>query len=344
MENGARPCQGVKQSQSRGSGFKRINLNKAHLGLERERQINPKLPPQAFRRYTRAGAPNEGSFTEFEKSRGPRLGLTNAEIQKIGQTYCCIRQSRLNTDAEKRNAQREQFRRFECKQHEDQIVHLMKNKRKKPLVLLPPPESEEELKKPSMPRIRTLSRSQLPTRKVFNVPLLEPQSGEQKPELEVDLFEMMRNLPKKDPLFPIFETDCRIVRGSNKGKPTDSKNCLKQGLSDRMGDESTNSRFFKCYPPHMYIPTDKQRPVWADRLITSLGSGHWHLPLQHHSSVETVFKANYIDEEDLKGMQREHCVERTDKDRRRIVFRSEYTTQYQDLGKVSRKLNKPRQR
>ncbi len=75
------------------------------------------------------------------------------------------------------------------------------------LVLLPPPESEEELKKPSTPRIRTLSRSQLPKRKVFNVPLLEPQSGEQKPELEVDLFEMMRNLPKKEPLFPIFETD-----------------------------------------------------------------------------------------------------------------------------------------
>ena len=42
----------------------------------------------------------------------------------------------------------------------------------------------------------------------------------------------------------------------------------------------------------MYIPTDKQRPVWADRLITSLGSGHWHLPLQHHSSVETVFKVS----------------------------------------------------
>ena len=84
------------------------------------------------------------------------------------------------------------------------------------LVLLPPPESEEELKKPSMPRIRTLSRSQLPTRKVFNVPLLEPQSGEQKPELEVDLFEMMRNLPKKDPLFPIFETDVR--KSSQKGK------------------------------------------------------------------------------------------------------------------------------
>ncbi|CAG5095889.1 Oidioi.mRNA.OKI2018_I69.XSR.g14386.t1.cds [Oikopleura dioica] len=332
MENGARPHQGVKQSQSRGSGFKRINLNKAHLGLERERQINPKLPPQSFRRYTRAGAPNEGSFTEFEKSRGPRLGLTNAEIQKIGQTYCCIRQSRLNTDAEKRNAQREQFRRFECKQHEDQIIDLMKNKRKKPLVLLPPRESEEELKKPSTPRIRQLSRSQLPKKKVFNVPLLEPQSGEQKPELEVDLFEMMKNLPKKEPLFPIFETDCRIVRGSNKGSQQIARTVSNRGSPIEWETSPLTADFSSA--THRICIFQQ----------TSNVHGHWHLPLQHHSSVETVFKANYIDEEDLKGMQREHCVERTDKDRRRIVFRSEYTTQYQDLGKVSRKLNKPRQR
>ena len=80
--------------------------------IQCEPQINPEFKQSSQHRLGN-GLRTEASFAEFSKKRAKRLGLSDDEHRKIGQTYSCIRQSRRNTEAEQRNCVRESFRGFE---------------------------------------------------------------------------------------------------------------------------------------------------------------------------------------------------------------------------------------
>ena len=72
------------------------------------------------------------------------------------------------------------------------------------------------------------------------------------------------NWPKRPPVV-------RIIRGTRSGKPIGHPDMLAQISKNTSNQGSTNTEAYKSYNSSVYRP--RGRPIWADRLITSIGSG-----------------------------------------------------------------------
>ena len=77
------------------------------------------------------------------------------------------------------------------------------------------------------------------------------------------------NWPKRPPVV-------RIIRGTRSGKPIGHPDMLAQISKNTSNQGSTNTEAYKSYNSSVYRP--RGRPIWADRLITSIGSGEQSIP------------------------------------------------------------------
>lgn len=98
------------------------------------------------------------------------------------------------------------------------------------------------------------------------------------------------NWPKRPPVV-------RVIRGTRFRKPIGHPDMLAQISKNTTNQGTTNTEAFKSYDSSVYRP--RGRPIWADRLITSIGSGHWYLPHLHTSSISTEYRPKYITEADV---------------------------------------------
>jgi hypothetical protein len=125
-------------------------------------------------------------------------------------------------------------------------------------------------------------------------------------------------------------TQKRIIRGQNNDKPTGRKDLIRSALcSKKFYGETTCQASYKPYTNSSYLPKARQRPIWADRVVTSIGSGHWYLPFNHASGIGTDYRIQYVTEDEMEKSQRgkrRHIVEKN----RKSSSRSEYTAQFQD--------------
>ena len=73
------------------------------------------------------------------------------------------------------------------------------------------------------------------------------------------------NWPKRPPVV-------RIIRGTPAGKPLGHPDMYQQiSKNKRFEGNTTTNEAYKAYDSSVYRP--RGRPIWADRLITSIGSG-----------------------------------------------------------------------
>jgi len=301
----------VQRSASRGTAFARVQMNKGHLGLC-EPQINPEFKQSSQHRLGN-GLRTEASFAEFSKKRAKRLGLSDDEHRKIGQTYSCIRQSRRNTEAEQRNCVRESFRGFEKERDmaagrgslypssgQGRTVYLNLSGKSAAAAGSKCERATEALGKMSVKGDDETKRDHLSAR--------ESSAPEQKKAIL---------------------TQKRIVRGQNKDKPTGRKDLIKSALcSKHFYGETTCQSSYKRYPNSLYSPNVRQRPIWADRVVASIGSGHWYLPFNHHSGIGTDYRINYVTENEVQDQVARRRNHHAAQNHRKLTFRSEYTAQF----------------
>jgi len=304
----------VGKSPSRGGAFARIHMNKGHLGLC-EPQINPEFKNGGERRASNP-LRTEASFAEFSKNRGARLGLTDEEHKKIGQTYSCIRQSRLNTEAERRNCVRESFRGFE-KERDWAALNASLYPSARRTVFL-----DKEVVKESN-KAEQDARGEKSGLGDEGCGHIEPK----KVPSAQDVYQKLIASPTQARRPTL--TQKRIIRGQKNDKPTGRKDLIKSALcSKHFYGETTCQSSYKRYTNSLYSPNARQRPIWADRVVASIGSGHWYLPFNHQSGIDTDYRIQYVSDDQIQKQQsarRRTIVEKNGK----LAFRSEYTAQFQ---------------
>lgn len=139
---------------------------------------------------------------------------------------------------------------------------------------------------------------------------------------------------------PTF-TQKRIIRGQNNDKPTGRKDLIKSALSSKhFYGETTCQASYKPYTNSSYLPKARQRPIWADRVVTSIGSGHWYLPFNHKSGIGTDYRIQYVTEDEVEKQQRSKRRNMIEKNRKHHLVRSEYTAQFQDQNHRARTIDR----
>ena len=87
------------------------------------------------------------------------------------------------------------------------------------------------------------------------------------------------NWPKRPPVV-------RIIRGTRSGKPIGHPDMLAQISKNTSNQGSTNTEAYKSYNSSVYRP--RGRPIWADILITSIGSGEQSI-LSSNMGINKLF-------------------------------------------------------
>jgi len=136
-------------------------------------------------------------------------------------------------------------------------------------------------------------------------------------------------------------TQRRIIRGQNNDKPNDHKDLMKSALCCKhFYGETTCQASYKPYTNSSYLPKARQRPIWADRVVTSIGSGHWYLPF-NHTSINSDYKVQYVTEEEVEKQQRaKRAIDKRVIGKNRKANRSEYSAEFQDQTHIAREIER----
>merc|ERR1719240_2267785 len=310
----------VGKSPSRGSAFARIHMNRGHLGLC-EPQINPEFARQKRRSMSGRNL-TEGSFAEFQKNRGPRLGLTDEEHAKIGQTYSCIRQSRLNTEKERNFGLHGSRTGYGPDEYQYRTVRLKID--------------NQNTTSPQNDKAEDGKNSCKSKEEKSSCPEIEPKKAPSASDIYEKLIDSENSLIKKATQNTF--TQRRIIRGRNNDKPNDHKDLMKSALGcTHFYGETTCQASYKPYTNSSYLPKARQRPIWAYRVVTSIGSGHWYLPF-NHTSINSDYKVQYVTEEEVEKQQQ---AKRSAKEQRaKRKNRSEYSAEFQDRTHIVREVER----
>merc|ERR1719240_1059539 len=214
----------VGKSPSRGSAFARIHMNRGHLGLC-EPQINPEFARQKRRSISGRNL-TEGSFAEFQKNRGPRLGLT---------------------EAERRNSVRQSFRGFEKERnfglHGSRTGYGPDEYQYRTVRLK---IDNQNTTSPQNDKAEDGKNSCKSKEEKSSCPEIEPKKAPSASDIYEKLIDSENSQIKKATQNTF--TQRRIIRGRNNDKPNDHKDLMKSALGcTHFYGETTCQASYKPY-------------------------------------------------------------------------------------------------